>query len=148
MLHTFAVIASQKTWPKEKLTADEIYNILCSKSSLNFSKIDEALLEVKRTGDKRYINIITTRKIEKNEKKKFFFDDHLKLCCPIEHEIEWNIAVNYYTPLNQKCEKDEYSDNFEWASDESHSDTHSSCDDYIVHKIQLGKNIVKDMFDM
>lgn len=156
-------IASTKIWPAKKLKPEDIVEIMLSNpnnsceieipndkliKTLKYDKIDEALVEIKRLQDPRYINVITARKIEKTDKKlqKFYFDDKLKLCCPKEKEDSWKEAVDYYSSLIEDESDEEYSDNFEWATDESESISSSDCWDYIVPEIKTTKNIVKDIF--
>ena len=161
VLNKLAQIASEKEWPNKKLDQTEIVDILLSVNTtkeikplptlLKRDKIDSGLIELKMTKDPRYINVVTARKIEKNEKKlqKFYFDDKLRLCCPKDEEDCWVNAVNHYSLLVEDENIEEYSDDFEWASDESESvssnETPNSWD-YIVDDIKTTKNVVKEFF--
>lgn len=150
-LEKLAHIASEKVWPRENLTPEEILDILLSNprsANLKYDKIDTALVEIKRLNDPRYVNVVTARKIEKTDKKlnKFYFDDKLRLCCPKDNEDCWNEAVKYYSTLIEDEIDDEYSDQFEWASDESESFEDTNCWDYITPEILTTKNYVKNFF--
>lgn len=159
-----AIIASEKEWPRRKLTSDEVYNILISpnskknkkisvvhkpfKKTLKYDKIDFALVEIKRINDPRYVNIITARKIEKTDKKlsKFWFDNKLRLCCPQEYKKKWEEAVEHYQSLIEDSESEEFSDNFDWATDESGDNSDIDCWDYMTDDLKIPKNLVKNIF--
>jgi len=155
----FATIASTKTWPRKRLDPKDIVNIMLSaqkikqstkpvkqiKKTLKYDKIDAALLEIKRTGDPRYINVITARKIEK-KLQKIHFDDKLKLCCPKDKEDGWKEAIEYYSSIYEDESDEEYSDEFGWATDESESLSSDECWDYINPSPETTKNLVKQLF--
>jgi hypothetical protein len=114
-----ANLAAEKEWGKGYYSPNEILDILLNRS-IDFEKIEKALLETKQKKDPRYINIITCRKIGKTEKKcsKFYFHDKYRLCCPKDNEELWDVALEKFQEDETEESTSEYSDHFDWASDE------------------------------
>jgi len=145
IVQRFAEWAAQKEWSKNNYTSDEIINILMDKM-IDYDKIDQVLIEVKKLSDPRYVNIITCRKIGKTNKKltKYYFSDKHKLCCPQDNSDLWDIVIKRFDELNEDESNSDYSDNFDWATDESGSERVEHWD-YIVPEIKRVRNIVKDI---
>ena len=141
-LTNLAKIASEKEWTKEYYSPDEIVDILLNRS-IDFEKIDKGLLEIKQLKDNRYVNIITCRKIGKNDKKvsKFYFHDKYRLCCPKERGELWDVAVARFQETESEESTSEYSEHFDWASDESDNESIEEYWDYII-PIKKTRNIL------
>ena len=126
ILTKLACIASEKEWENRFYTAEEIIENL--NSVVNFEKLDKVLLY---KDDDRYVNILTYRKIVKNDLNclKFFFHDEYKICCPKNLDKLWETTVSRFDNLSEE-ESSEISDYFDWSDDEN--STCSELQDYII----------------
>lgn len=114
ILTKLSIIASEKEWENRFYTAEEIIDNL--NSIVNFEKLDKVLLY---KDDDRYINILTCRKIVKNDLNctKFLFHDDYQLCCPKHLESLWDSVITRFDNLPED-ETSEISDHFDWDDEQ------------------------------
>jgi hypothetical protein len=126
ILRKLCIIASEKEWENRFYTEEEIIDNL--NSVVNFSKLDKVLMY---KDDDRYVNILTYRKIVKNDLNclKFLFHDEYKICCPKNLEKLWDTTLARFDNMSED-ESSEISDYFDWSDDEN--STCSEIQDYII----------------
>ena len=146
-INVLARYAATKEWPKEQMDPDEIVDVLLDRR-VDFEKINNVHIQMKKTSDERFVNVITCRKIEKTNKKlgKFYFDDKYKICCPKDNEKVWNAVIEKYSNMDSDDSSSEFSDNFDWASDESDERSDPQYWDYIIPEMKITKNKIKNIF--